>query len=119
MSRLDAALRRAGALPDAPAPDLPRLVPRRDERNPIEAAPSAAVVPVAPPVPAAASVPPIAAPAIAAPPRSAPMLPRKTVAAAKPAAAAVAELDEYNDGRSYVDEKLVTMRNITQSTVEQ
>src|SRR5690242_2296881 len=67
MSRLDAALRRAGALPDGPAPDLPRLVPRRDDRNAIEGAPSAASgVAAQPPVPAQPA-PQMAAPHIAAP----------------------------------------------------
>jgi protein-tyrosine kinase len=101
MSRLDAALRRAGALPDAPTPDLPRIVPRWDERQPIEAP-----APVAPPVVAHAAPPAVAH---AAPPPVAGI-------ARKPAAVPV---DEESDGRTYVDEKLVTMPNIAQSTVEQ
>jgi protein-tyrosine kinase len=124
MSRLDAALRRAGALPDTPAPDLPRIVPRWDERTPGEAAPLVAPPTIAAPKPA----PVIAAPAIAAPSVAAPIatpalvtpiVPRRTATVARSPAAVGPDIDEYNDGRSYVDEKLVTMRNVTQSTVEQ
>jgi protein-tyrosine kinase len=116
MSRLDAALRRAGALPDVPAADLPRIVPKWDDRAPIEGAPPVAPASVAPPP---AAEPPAFAPPHAARVIAAPRVQPRTIFAATPPDAAAPYVDEYDDGRSYVDEKLVTMRNVTQSTVEQ